>query len=103
MNSIRLQAQAHAFLTLAIALVLALVATKSAQSQTFTVLHSFTGGADGAYPVGGLVRDGIGDLYGTTRTGGSSGSGTVFKVDATGKESVLYSFTGGADGGVPIA
>jgi uncharacterized repeat protein (TIGR03803 family) len=44
-----------------------------------------------------------GNLYGTTSEGGGSGAGTVFKLDATGKESVLYSFTGGADGGSPRA
>ena len=33
--------------------------------------------------------------------GGTSGNGTVYKIDANGNESVLYSFTGGNDGGVP--
>src|SRR5450631_160629 len=90
---------AGATLTLAIMLVPAVVATRSAQSQTFTVLHSFTGGTDGASPIAGLVRDAAGNLYGTTDLGGPSNSGTLFKVDATGKETVLYNFTGGADGG----
>jgi uncharacterized repeat protein (TIGR03803 family) len=72
-----------------------------------TVLYSFTGGADGAYPATGLVRDEAGNLYGTTHGGGdisasacsfNPGCGVVFKVDASGKETVLYAFTGGADG-----
>lgn len=72
-----------------------------------TVLYRFTGGADGAYPATGLVRDEAGNLYGTTHGGGdvsvsacsfNPGCGVVFKVDPTGKESVLYAFTGGTDG-----
>ena len=47
---------------------------------TETVLHSFTGGADGAILYGGLVRDKAGNLYGTTSNGGASGVGTVFKI-----------------------
>ena len=72
-----------------------------------TVLYSFTGGADGAYPATGLVRDEAGNLYGTTHGGGdinvsacsfNPGCGVVFKVDPSGKESVLYAFAGGTDG-----
>ena len=68
-----------------------------------TVLHSFTGAPDGAGPVASLVRDKQGNLYGTTLGGGTFGRGTVFKLDPTGNETVLYSFTGGADGGSPYA
>ena len=57
-----------------------------------TVLHSFTGGADGARPFAGLIRDTAGNLYGTTGEGGTFNFGTVFKVDATGAETVLHSF-----------
>ena len=67
------------------------------------VLHNFTGGADGGYPYAGLVVDKKGNLYGTTYAGGASGQGTVFKLTTAGKEIVLYSFTGGADGGSPTA
>ena len=63
-----------------------------------TVLYSFTGGNDGAYP-NGVFRDLQGNLYGTTSDGGASGAGVVFKVDTSGHETVLYSFTGGNDGG----
>jgi len=67
------------------------------------VLHNFTGGADGASPHAGLVQDAAGNLYGTTRRGGSADLGTVFKVDPSGNEIVLHSFTGGADGAEPYA
>jgi uncharacterized repeat protein (TIGR03803 family) len=75
-----------------------------------TVLYSFTAGAGGAFPISGLVRDASGNLYGTTQQGGTvpcnlgnGGCGIVFKVDTTGNETVLYSFTGGADGAFPYA
>jgi uncharacterized repeat protein (TIGR03803 family) len=67
------------------------------------VLYSFQGGADGQEPTGGLVRDSVGNLYGTTTSGGSGGFGTVFKVDPEGSETVLYSFQGGADGADPFS
>jgi uncharacterized repeat protein (TIGR03803 family) len=69
----------------------------------FTLLHSFTGGADGLSPVAPLIRDKKGNLYGTTFFGGdlSCGCGVVFKLDPTGNETVLYTFTGAADGGNP--
>jgi uncharacterized repeat protein (TIGR03803 family) len=54
----------------------------------------------GQYPNGNLVSvNGI--LYGTTRYGGTDGYGTVFSITPQGTESVLHSFTGGADGGTP--
>ena len=98
---------------LVVVLMLATSAIEPAQAQTFKVLHSFTGGADGGDPHAGLMRDAKGDLYGTTMFGGGSGScygdpgcGVVFKLDKTGKETVLYTFTGtGGDGafrGIPL-
>lgn len=94
-----------------VALVLALtvmilpgvIGGKSADAQTFNILYTFTGQADGGQPVGGVIRDSHGDLYGTTCCGGSYGAGTVFMVDKSGNETVLYSFTGGADGDQPFA
>src|SRR5581483_9953337 len=59
-----------------------------------TVLHSFTTDTDGAMPEAGLIRDAPGNLYGTTSMGGPLASGTVFKLDATGTETILYSFSG---------
>jgi uncharacterized repeat protein (TIGR03803 family) len=67
------------------------------------VLHSFAGGAtDGANPYSGLLADGSGNAYGTTYSGGSSDKGVVYRIDQTGEVTVLYSFTGGADGGNPL-
>jgi hypothetical protein len=77
---------------------------------TETVLHTFTGGKDGAYPNGGLVMDSSGALYGTTGGGGAAGSetsgaGVAFKLTppAPGKtawtETVLKSFTANSKSG----
>jgi len=63
-----------------------------------TVLYVFTGGDDGGSPHPTLVRDAAGNLYGGTGTGGRFGCGTVFKLDPKRHLTVLYSFTGGADG-----
>jgi uncharacterized repeat protein (TIGR03803 family) len=81
--------------------VLTAVAIQSASAQTFTILYSFTGGADGGQPYAKLVHDSAGNLYGTTAVGGASNFGTVFKVDKAGNETVLCSFGGGADGANP--
>lgn len=69
-----------------------------------TVLYAFQGGTDGCQPdpFGSLIRDDEGNLYGTTIGGGPFYNGTVYKLDPSGKETVLYSFTGGTDGGVPF-
>jgi uncharacterized repeat protein (TIGR03803 family) len=67
-----------------------------------TVLYSFAGGKDGSGPSAGLIRDAKGNLYGTTFAGGASAAGTVFRVNSQGKETVLYSFTGGIDGSIPF-
>ncbi len=66
-----------------------------------SVLHTFTGGADGKAPFQGVVRDAEGTLYGTANLGGTYGAGVVFKLDKAGDETILYTFTGGADGGCP--
>jgi uncharacterized repeat protein (TIGR03803 family) len=68
-----------------------------------TILYSFTGGADGAVPEASVIGDGAGNLYGTTNSGGASNAGVVFRLNAMGQETVLYSFTGGADGGYPYS
>jgi uncharacterized repeat protein (TIGR03803 family) len=77
------------------------------EGWTETILYSFNGGSDGANPgYGNLVFDQAGNLYGTTQAGGAYGQGTVFKLTPSNggwTESILYSFTGSADGGTPYA
>jgi uncharacterized repeat protein (TIGR03803 family) len=68
-----------------------------------TVLYRFTGGSDGSVPLSGLVRDSNGNFYGTTYVGGVFGSGTVYKLDVIGVETVLHSFAGGSDGAIPYS
>jgi uncharacterized repeat protein (TIGR03803 family) len=70
---------------------------------TETLLYSFTGGADGGFPYGGLVQDDKGNLYGTTYAGGSFNHGTVFRLDVKGNLTTLHHFTGGKDGSSPYA
>jgi uncharacterized repeat protein (TIGR03803 family) len=66
-----------------------------------TVLYKFAGEASGFFPEALLVEDPAGNLYGTTYVGGDYSNGAVFKIDTAGKETVLYSFTGGSDGCFP--
>jgi uncharacterized repeat protein (TIGR03803 family) len=74
-------------------------------SGNFSVLYTFTGGADGWSPAAGLVMDASGDLYGTASGGGDLscyapyGCGVVFEIDSSGNFSVLYTFTGGSGDG----
>jgi uncharacterized repeat protein (TIGR03803 family) len=74
---------------------------KLAPDGTETVLYAFQGGNDGSSPYAGLIADASGNLYGTASEGGVHGSGVVFEVAPNGTETVLYSFTNGADGGDP--
>ena len=101
-----------AAVALATSIVFALTAfiTQSAQAQTFTVLHDFTRGKDGASPQVGLSIDAAGDLFGTANSGGSAGFGTVFELEPKGSGfafKVLHAFSGGSvgstDGGGPAA
>jgi uncharacterized repeat protein (TIGR03803 family) len=85
--------------------------TRSDGSWTENVLYSFTSGADGAQPYGGVTLDAQGALYGATVTGGTGmacegGCGVVYKLSRTGNgwsQDVLYNFTGGEDGSGPGA
>jgi uncharacterized repeat protein (TIGR03803 family) len=68
-------------------------------------LHNFKGGDDGCFPYPGVIRDTQGNLYGAAFNGGVSGScnngvGLIFKVDAAGNKTTIYSFSG-ADGAYP--
>ena len=81
---------------------------KLAPDGTLTILHSFSGGTDGAGPVAKLIGDRQGNLYSTTVTGGNAGCfdngpgcGTVFKIAPDGTETVLYAFKGSTDGAQP--
>jgi uncharacterized repeat protein (TIGR03803 family) len=82
------------------------LASRVCAAQDVTLLHSFTGGSDGSYPDGNLAEDAAGNLYGTTQIGGAFGAGTVFELslEPSGKWhfSLLYTFTGAADGGYPL-
>ena len=105
----RTQRPAPVALALAIVLGLTVVSSQLAQAQTFNVLHSFTGGADGASPAAGLTTDNRGNFYGTTEHGGASGPngcGTVFKLLHQGDGWILtplYTFSGDDDGASPGA
>ncbi len=85
----------------------------TAPAQTFTVLHEFTGGADGSNPYSGLTMDRAGNLYGVAPFGGYQtcetqngiGCGTVFKLTDRGSGwvfSTLYQFTSGSGGSIPV-
>jgi uncharacterized repeat protein (TIGR03803 family) len=59
----------------------------------YSVLHIFTGAADGDSPEAGLALDATGNLYGTTSFGGGTGAcGTVFKLSPSGSLTVLHTF-----------
>jgi uncharacterized repeat protein (TIGR03803 family) len=72
-----------------------------------TILYRFNGGADGDFPVAGLLMDTAGNLYGTTQNGGDPtcepphGCGVIFEIDTNGKETVLHTFEG-PDGAFPL-
>ena len=80
-------------------------------AQTFSVVHSFTGGADGRIPAAGLTMDRAGNLYGTASAGGTqycsgNGCGVVFKLSSIGGNwifTTLYNFQQGSDGANPTA
>jgi uncharacterized repeat protein (TIGR03803 family) len=97
---------------LAFLLVLTFLCSSPIQAQTLQVLYTFKGGPDGGNPSDGLIQDSSGNLFGTTRRGGlkdcvrSNYCGTVFKVDTSGKEHVIYRFKGlshGGDGQQPLS
>jgi hypothetical protein len=70
-----------------------------------TALYTFTGGSDGGTPYTAPLLDANGNIYGTAQSGGTSGVGLVYELSpnsgGTWQETVLYSFTGLADGGYP--
>ena len=71
-----------------------------------TILHHFTGGAEGRTPRGSLVRTSAGLLFGTVPYGGSDqscsgGCGIIFGLDGTGKGAILHNFNFAKDGALP--
>src|SRR5215472_9684923 len=85
--------------------VLALAATLVGKGSAGTkIIYSFGGDTDGEYIDSDLVMDSAGNIYGTSVQGGDFGAGTVFELTHSGNgwiHTVLYSFTGGVDGGEP--
>ena len=99
----------------AVVCLLTTVALQSSQAQTYTVIHKFSNGGDGATPQAGLTMDASGNFYGTTSFGGyqgdgfcltDGGCGVVFRLSHRGTGWVvegLYQFVGGSDGDAPLA
>jgi len=75
----------------------------SGGTVTESVLYRFKGRPDGGFPMAGLIRGVGGSLMGTTYHGGTLGFGTIFAVSGTNQETVLHSFSGTSDGGLPEA
>ena len=80
-----------------------LAPSRAQTTYTETVLHNFPSPPKGADPYAGVIRDSAGSFYGTTGKGGAANAGLVYKVNASGHQTVLYTFTGGADGSDPYA
>jgi uncharacterized repeat protein (TIGR03803 family) len=79
-----------------------LVYSKTTKTYAEKVLHNFS--ASGGSPLGGVVLDSTGNVYGTTDTGGAKGLGTVFELSKTTgswTEAVLHNFTGSNNGANP--
>ena len=97
-------------LTLAVISAVLLIAARPAQAQTEKVIYNFCSQpncSDGGGPSSNLIFDGAGNLYGIAIGGGLFFAGTVFELSPNGNggwnETVLYTFTGGADGATPNA
>jgi uncharacterized repeat protein (TIGR03803 family) len=92
------------YLLLAVATLVFAFATRAQASSTYKVIYTFHF-TDGEEPIGDMVLDSSGNLYGTTVNGGANHSGTIFKLTqgagGTWSETVLHSFTNGTDGGTP--
>ena len=95
--------KAIALAALALAILL-LTITSGALAQTETIIHSFTGECDGGEPIGGLISDANGNLYGVTEVGGANFAGSVFELtpssNGTWTETVIFSFSFEGNGGV---
>ncbi len=67
-----------------------------------TSISTFEGALDGQNPQSDLIQARDGNFYGTTDTGGSNNFGTFFQLTPAGVRTVLYSFTNGSDGSLPL-
>src|SRR5258708_31218118 len=74
------------------------VTTDVALAQAPVDVWNFTGRSDGGYPAAALIQAQDDNFYGTTKGGGASYSGTIFRMDASGALTTLHAFTGGRDG-----
>jgi uncharacterized repeat protein (TIGR03803 family) len=102
-SKLQIRSRAETNLALPVIEVLCLLfVIASAEAQTFTILHAFSGKGDSKYPYHSLLRDNTGTMYGTTGGGGSFDYGTVFEMKPDGKDTVLHSFWG-ADGVWPLS
>src|SRR5580658_6970435 len=72
-----------------------------------TVLHNFTGGSDGGHPIGNMLLDEAGNLFGATEYGGDACGdrtcGLVYELEPSGQETVLLAFSLGNGGYSPSA
>lgn len=77
---------------------------KVSKSGALTVLHSFQGSPDGTNPQASVIRDSVGNLYGTTLYGGQSDAGAVFKISPSNQETILFNAfeKNGTNGGYPF-
>ena len=80
--------------------------TNTGGSWTEETLYGFPNSTDGQYPVGGLVFDHQGNLYGSTESGGANGGGTVFELSPSGggwNFSVIHTFATQGPGTGPLS
>ena len=83
-----------------LAVACCLVPARNVQAQSFHVVHNFTGGADGAGALNGLMMGAGGYMYGTASSGGAYHNGTIFRINALGSFQTVYAFHG-SDGASP--
>jgi uncharacterized repeat protein (TIGR03803 family) len=75
---------------------------KQTLSGTESLVYSFAGQPDGAFPYAEVTLDRSGNIYGTTASGGANNYGAVFKIAPSGTETILHSFNiGNTDGYTP--
>lgn len=111
--NLHLKRRQHLAIRTAASVAVFLVVAITAQAQTFTVLHQFTGGADGSNPYSSLTMDHAGNLYGVAPFGGirncetqnGIGCGVAFKLIHSHSGwlfSTLYEFSAGSGGSIPV-